>query len=601
MMSRMSNLHSTFKLRTVCEFFGIALLCNAASAGPFVDWLLNNRYSNQQVVTASYPAIGSVQLPYTSPLPYATVPYSPTQYATVMPTYSATVGSTPYTAGFLPIPQTSAALLPTGSYQTTLNNVPTTYYRPVTTLDPNTGTTVTTLQPCTSYQQQVLRVPLLNPSSYYSAYGGYGSSWQNRYSSVTGQGIAASSGQSTLSIASDLNTKSYSPVQQLPATGITMVPATNPVTTGYIPQTSFVAPATSMQPTAVLSSPYTSSYSSYTSNYPSLSSSSPPTSSSYVQADGSIVTPLGSYTSPIPNVANAPVTQPTFENTPTSIQPSAGIPVNPYQSSIQSSTGNGYTSVLPETPVLPGNPAVPQSSLDSSNSWNSNSNPSALQYNNSNSTVPAPLQDPASVVPPSLSPYSQSNQTDASAQPNQLGKLVPIDRPSPVFSRTPVVDENNASSAFVNDRQPISPFRSNVEPKEQSQFQAPQLLEPSIQGGTQVNGIRPPEGYQPKPYWRSEQQSAAPNALFKQDEKTANVSPTIEPALAVQDRSSTAHVRFASDMASPPVIPSLENTSYKIDSAAINTPSLQPNRVWGQRLSKPNTNIQISDGFEPVK
>ncbi len=77
-------------------------------------------------------------------------------------------------------------ILPTGSYQTTLNNVPTTYYRPVTTLDPNTGTTFTSLQPCTSYQQQVLRTPLLNPTPYYAAYGSYGAGlMQDRYSSVT--------------------------------------------------------------------------------------------------------------------------------------------------------------------------------------------------------------------------------------------------------------------------------------------------------------------------------------------------------------------------------------------------------------------------------
>ncbi|MCC9599839.1 hypothetical protein LOC67_04630 [Stieleria sp. JC731] len=44
-------------------------------------------------------------------------------------------------------------------YVTTYNQVPITYYRPVTTLDPVTGTSVTTQQGCSSYVQQLQRVP----------------------------------------------------------------------------------------------------------------------------------------------------------------------------------------------------------------------------------------------------------------------------------------------------------------------------------------------------------------------------------------------------------------------------------------------------------
>ena len=45
------------------------------------------------------------------------------------------------------------------SYTTSYYRAPVTYYRPVTTLNPTTGATVTVQQPCTSYEQQVQRTP----------------------------------------------------------------------------------------------------------------------------------------------------------------------------------------------------------------------------------------------------------------------------------------------------------------------------------------------------------------------------------------------------------------------------------------------------------
>ena len=48
---------------------------------------------------------------------------------------------------------------PTVRYRTTLTRVPVTYYRPVTTADPATGCPVTSLQPCTTYRWQFMRVP----------------------------------------------------------------------------------------------------------------------------------------------------------------------------------------------------------------------------------------------------------------------------------------------------------------------------------------------------------------------------------------------------------------------------------------------------------
>ena len=44
-------------------------------------------------------------------------------------------------------------------YTTSYYRAPVTYYRPVTTVNPATGTTVTVQQPCTAYEQQVQRNP----------------------------------------------------------------------------------------------------------------------------------------------------------------------------------------------------------------------------------------------------------------------------------------------------------------------------------------------------------------------------------------------------------------------------------------------------------
>lgn len=65
----------------------------------------------------------------------------------------------PYSVGYSGIPQSAISLASPTNYNTSYFAVPTTYYRPVTTTDPRTGQPVTTMMPCTSYQQQALRSP----------------------------------------------------------------------------------------------------------------------------------------------------------------------------------------------------------------------------------------------------------------------------------------------------------------------------------------------------------------------------------------------------------------------------------------------------------
>jgi hypothetical protein len=113
----------------------LAALAPPAQAGPILDWLFGVHQG---------PAV-----PTGPPVPVGTG-YGGTAYY-------------PYYAGYGPagIPQTAVAHLPTAGYSTQLNRAPITYYRPVTSLDPATGTTVTRLQPCTSYELQAQRVPML--------------------------------------------------------------------------------------------------------------------------------------------------------------------------------------------------------------------------------------------------------------------------------------------------------------------------------------------------------------------------------------------------------------------------------------------------------
>lgn len=95
------------------------------------------------------------------------IPVTPTPPAgNALNSYYGSYGTLPPSPGtFLPagLPQSSAAFLPTAAYDTQWMQTPVTYYRPVTQFDPNYGTTVTSLQPCTSYQYQAARVPLVSP------------------------------------------------------------------------------------------------------------------------------------------------------------------------------------------------------------------------------------------------------------------------------------------------------------------------------------------------------------------------------------------------------------------------------------------------------
>ena len=153
--------------------------------------------------------------PVGAPMPVGgTVPVTPiTPSNGTMSSYYGSYGQYPPSMGtMLPagMPQTIVAAMPTAGYDTQWLRTPVTYYRPVTQFDPNYGTTVTSLQPCTSYQYQAQRVPLtapapVSPNSYAA----------NRYPAINAPGYYPTGLYGSIPA-----TPSYPPVQQLPSGGV---------------------------------------------------------------------------------------------------------------------------------------------------------------------------------------------------------------------------------------------------------------------------------------------------------------------------------------------------------------------------------------------
>jgi len=159
----------------------------AVPVGPPVP--LNGRtalFPSAGYVPPSYAANAGSQLPaYSTPSYVAQYPSYASQYPAQAT--NQTLGYGNY-AGAMPptnnapslapgFPQTVAGYLPTAAYDTQWSRTPVTYYRPVTAFDPRYGTTVTSLQPCTSYQYQAQRVPVIAPRPLQGNYGSQTNNW----------------------------------------------------------------------------------------------------------------------------------------------------------------------------------------------------------------------------------------------------------------------------------------------------------------------------------------------------------------------------------------------------------------------------------------
>jgi hypothetical protein len=138
-----------------------ALVPSGASAQWCGPWGCGKTAAPAYPVGQPYPVAGPAYAPQPSPpfYPGSTVPPTAPANATAMagpPPVSATT-SIPWTG----LPQTQMSLMPTAGYASQWNRAEVTYYRPVTTVNPATGQPITQLIPCTSYELQNQRVPVV--------------------------------------------------------------------------------------------------------------------------------------------------------------------------------------------------------------------------------------------------------------------------------------------------------------------------------------------------------------------------------------------------------------------------------------------------------
>jgi len=307
----------------------IAMVCiqfggePSAEAGAWIDSLLS---PNRPIypVGPAYPLGGT---PVASNYGSVVANYGP--YANAVP---ATSG-----AGAIPlgVPQTVGGYLPTAAYDTVWSKTPVTYYRPVTSFDPRSGTTVTSLQPCTSVQYQAARVPLASPRPVLGEYG----MQANRWPGITGPGYNPTG---------LVNTANYPSYQTLPTYGSPVAPAVAYGVSG----SSMGMPPSSL-PISTIPTPLPNPSGAPTIPYsPAPFVPSVPYTSSYGQVPTSFapVTSVAPANHWVPSVSAAPVPGVSYSPTvssylpPTPVQTAPVVPGYPVPSAAMPSAATGFAS-----------------------------------------------------------------------------------------------------------------------------------------------------------------------------------------------------------------------------------------------------------------
>ncbi len=476
----------------------------SVQAGPLADWWINQAKPTYPLTPAGVPVTsGYGAYGYNAYTGYPNTSYSP-----VLP---------------LSLPQTNPAYLPTGAYASQYYKAPTTYYRPVTSFDPNLGTTVTSLQPCQSYQYQAQRVPLLTPSWQNYAYGGYGSTVpQNRWSPVTpptyqpsvaAPYVGSAAGQSGLSIASGFGTYGTSPVVQ--------PTATYSHTTNYpvspLGTVVGVAPSGSLPLANAGTAPIVSGYGGIHYGQPTTSTSV--IGSSVVPAaswtpSGTTITPIGpTYSTPSPS-PTTPVSgygtssfgpmpgSAGLPTIPSAVSPSVGLPNSSSGSSTfaPNSFAPSGSSVLP--PVLPNDPA-------STNVLPYNSTPSIPSFPATGSTI----YDRESTIVPSLN-LSQSDGQSNALKPTTESTERPRFQLRSVEQSPQPNTTSNATSPWSRDESAKPTAPSPLELKS-----LPENSNENLKLDLNTDALRPipaPSGFDAAPDWK-------PSLLNARDQ-TARVS-----------------------------------------------------------------------------
>lgn len=326
------------------------------------QWCCGSKPPAPYPVGAPY-AINNGANPYTAARPM--IPVTPiTPSNGTMSSYYGNYGMMPPNTGTgLPngIPQTVVSAMPTASYDTQWQRTPVTYYRPVTQYDPNYGTTVTSLQPCTSYQYQAARVPMIAPTPVGGAYAQASNQWpainQPGYyptgvaSSNTMLPTLAPAAASTVIAPPAI--PNYPAVQSLPNSGI-QVPAVQPgtsITSGMpfysaAPNTAITNPTTSYSTQATFT-PFT---------VPQTSATAPTTISA--SANGTVPSQT-----PLSNGVYYGGAQPTA-NCPNGLCPTTGNLTPPVVPGASSVVPYGPVTYLPAKPATDASqPVLPPSGL----------------------------------------------------------------------------------------------------------------------------------------------------------------------------------------------------------------------------------------------
>ena len=403
---------------------------------------------------APYP-VGS-PYPVTNPAPQAgsyaagrptipVVPITPSYGST--PSYYGNYGMLPPASGnALPngFPQSVASAMPTAAYDTQWQRTPVTYYRPVTQFDPNYGTTVTSLQPCTSYQYQAQRVPMVAPTPVGGAYAQASNQWpainQPGYYPT---GVANAYAMNPVPLANP-NT---------PLPGSAVAPPTYPQVQ-YLPPNGTV-PASAMSPGSATFQANTNQGLSSAVYYGSPTTNLAPPN---VPGASSIV-PMGP-------VTYLPGSSLPGSSLPGSSNPNPVLPPSP-------PSGATLDSEAARAPTWPPPPSVPSPS------------------------VPSPSAPPTSAAPSTSSAGLWSDRDERVAKMSPMTRLpmVPIDRPlanaAPTYPTSRSVSNDPAAIA--------SPF-----PGSSASNPATSPTLPTYQPSTKTLNAKPlvaPEGFDGKPHW----------------------------------------------------------------------------------------------------
>ncbi len=500
-----------------------------AQAGPWLDAMFGRR------VAPTYP-VGN-------PVPIQTANYA---------SYYGSNGVYPPSYGpLLPsgVQQAVPGYLPTASYDTQWRQVPVTNYRPVTQFDPNYGTTVTSLQPCTTYEYQAQRTPLIAPRPLLGEYGYRANRWpainapgynpmglgyaapavpNYNYPAVNqlpnyGLPVSSSAGSSsTVSSSLPIATMNYggnyganfggyySPSVGLPIqSGLTAsaTPAYYVAPNGMA-STGYSAPGFS-NPGTVTSGVMPNGYSSIG---PVTASAIQPAYSTYGAGTG---TPnyAAPYTTPYagPNASTyaTPYASPSYSGSSVSPNSNMNVPNIPGAVSV---VPYGPPTMVPASPsIMPGTNPMPGS--------NPNSGNILPNSNNSNMVMPPgvrSLNDPESTRAPSLGPSAfQSGRLEDSFSSNVQTLRLPL----VTIDRSNESDSSNENNNVAAIRTPIEASSLQWSSSSSNRIEAPSTLPASSQ--SPLVPLKGSDDLDAKPKWNPKYLDARNPAPSGEPKETA--------------------------------------------------------------------------------